>query len=135
MEIPVRLADSLKGENLSRKPKYLSIRGLLSLANLYEQTGQSATPIYIQLHKRLVMSMAPMAFLLIGIPFGIRTKRSETVAGIVVSLALAMVFYIFIALADSLDKQDALHPEIFIWLPVVAYQAGGIWALKRIAAR
>lgn len=135
VEIPVRLVDDFKDDLLTRKVKHLSMRGLLSLASIYEQHGVPSTPLYLQLHKRLVMALSPIGFLLMGIPFGIRTHRSETVAGAVVSLALAMIFYIFIALADSLDKQEYLFPEVIIWVPIVAYQIGGLYALKRIAAR
>ena len=81
------------------------------------------------------MSLSPIGFLLMGIPFGIRTRRSETVAGVVVSLVLSLVFYVFVALAESLDKQASLHPEIIIWIPIVLYQVGGLFALHKIASR
>lgn len=133
VEIPVVFQKN--GEKLARRDRYQSLTGLIGLANIYERTGSSSLSIYLQIHKRLVMSMAPVAFVLMGIPFGIRTKRTETVAGIVVSLILALVFITLVALAQSLESKPALHPEILIWLPVVVYQFGGLYALRRVTRR
>lgn len=133
VEIPIVFEKG--GERLSRRDKYHTFEGLVGLARIYERNGLSSLPIYLQLHSRLVMSMAPVAFVLMGIPFGIRTKRSETVAGIIVSLFLSLVFFTFVALADSLENKPFLHPEIIIWMPVVLYQLGGLYALRRIARR
>ncbi|MDT8391728.1 MAG: LptF/LptG family permease [Lentisphaeria bacterium] len=133
VEIPVVFQK--EGEKLSRRDKYHTFTGLVGMARLYERNGLSSLPIYLQLHKRLVMSMAPVAFVLMGIPFGIRTKRSETVAGIIVSLLLSLFFFTLVALADSLESTPSLHPEIIIWLPVVLYQLGGLYALRRVARR
>lgn len=135
VEVPIQLSENFKEELLTRKLKHLSITGLMGLATLYEKNGFSAHPIYMESHKRLAMAFSPIGFMLMGIPFGIRTRRSETLAGVVVSLVLALVFYIFIALAESLDRQTFLHPELMVWIPIVLYQAGGLIALRRTASR
>ncbi len=133
--IPINLVDAFRSQLLTRKVRHQSLRGLMSLIHIYSQNGLPTLNLYLQLHKRLVMSLAPIGFLLIGMPFGIRTRRSETVAGAVVSLGLALVFYVFVALATSLDSRPGWHPEIIIWLPNILYQAGGFLALRRLAAR
>ncbi len=81
------------------------------------------------------LAFSPIGFLLLGIPFGIRTKRSETSVGLVFSLLLALVFYVFLALAESLEDQSHYHPEVLVWLPNIFYQLGGLAALHYIMKR
>ena len=120
-------------ENVTRDPERMSMGRLLSTVYIYNNTGKSTAPLYIELHTRLSLAFVPVAFFLIGIPFGIRTKRTETSIGIVVSLILAVIFYLFLPLAESLQDFGQYHPEILVWVPNVLYQVGGLYALRRIA--
>jgi lipopolysaccharide export system permease protein len=96
------------------------------------EAGKNTTPHYVELNTRMSMALAPLAFLLIGIPFGIRARRSQTSVGLLICVVLAVFFYAFILLSDSLEKQSHLHPELLVWLPNIFYQLGGLWALAVI---
>ncbi len=132
---PLAYAKELNQERLGRKIKYMSVPTILSRIYIYSQRGISTLPLFVELHKRMSMALSPIAFLLIGIPFGIRTRRSETSVGLLVSVGLAMFFYCFLALADSLKDRPALHSEILVWVPNVFYQLGGLYALYKIERR
>ena len=120
---------------LLRDPKHMGMQTILSTIYIYNKQGRPTTPLYLELHKRMSLAFSPIGFLLMGIPFGIRTRRSETSAGLVVSLLLVAVFYIFLALADSLEDRPRLHPEVLVWIPNILYQVGGLVALHRIMRR
>lgn len=122
-------------DSLSRKPKYMSMHRILSTIFIYSKNGQQTTPLYVELHKRLALAFSPVGFFLIGIPFGIKTRRSETSIGIVISLILAMFFYLFLAMAESLRGKGNYHPEVLVWIPNILYQLGGLYAIRRIARR
>lgn len=128
-------AQSARRKHVSRRTKHLTVRGLLSTIYINNRIGAPTSKYYLELHKRMSMAFSPIGFLLMGIPFGIRTRRSETSVGLVISLVLAMVFYVFLSLADSLDARPKLHPEVLVWLPNIVYQVGGLIALHRISKR
>lgn len=129
-------ADVFAGRaRLFRDPDYLRLPDLFSAIDVLRERGRDVTNLYVELHTRLVLSVAPLAFLLVGIPFGIRTQRSETSIGMVVSLVLALVFYAFIVLADNLKSNPAAHPDLVVWIPAVLYQVGGLLGLHYIAGR
>jgi len=117
---------------LERRAKHMSMRQILSTIYIYNKRDEPTGPLYLELHKRMSLAFSPIGFLLMGIPFGIRTRRSETSVGLVISLALAAVFYVFLSLADSLENQPRLHPEILVWLPNILYQAGGLLVINKI---
>ncbi|MBP5509354.1 MAG: LptF/LptG family permease [Kiritimatiellae bacterium] len=71
-----------------------------------------------EFHVRLVYAVAAFCFVLIGVPLGIKTQRKESSVGIGVSLAVALVYYLFVILALSLDKRPALQPYLLVWIPV-----------------
>jgi len=134
-ELPLEYGASLDHRPLVRKTKYMDSGRLFSCIHIFTRHEQNTTPLYVELHARMSMALSPLAFLLIGIPFGIRTRRSETSIGLTVSLVLALFFYVFLVLAESLENQTGQHPELLVWLPNIIYQVGGLWALGRIAKR
>lgn len=131
IEYGSRFAD----RRLARRPKHMDMKTILGTIYIYNRRGEPTGPLYLELHKRMSLAFSPIGFLLLGIPLGIQTKRSETSVGLVVSLLLALFFYIFLAVADSFEGHDRFHPEILVWLPNILYQLGGLAGLHYIMKR
>lgn len=72
----------------------------------------------VELAKRFVFAMAGICFVLIGVPLGIRAQRRESSVGMAISLAIALGYYLVVILMISLQKNYAVRPDFFIWLPV-----------------
>jgi len=133
--IPIHIAEQLEHRKLRRAYKYMDIITLFAHIHIYNERGMETTPLFIVLHNRLAMGLSPLAFLMIGIPFGVRTRRSESSIGLLISISLAMFFYLFVHISQSLEDQSAIRPELLIWLPSILYQVGGIIALHRFEKR
>lgn len=118
---------------LNRKLKMMDAMTLLGDLQLKRTRGESVTDHWLELQKRLALAFSPLAFLLLGIPFGIRQKRSGTSAGISLCVVIALIFYGFMLLADALADYPRLHPEFIIWIPNLLAQIGGLWALARLS--
>jgi len=129
---PIPYGTKLDARPVRQKSKYLGLRAMLSRIYLDAEAGQNVTPLYVDLHKRMAMALSPISFLLIGIPLAIRSRRSETSVGLLLSLLLGFGFYVSLVFTDSIKLQSGLHPEFLVWLPNVLYQGGGLWALGRI---
>ena len=118
---------------LVRKPRHMDLGMLFARIYLESQAGGNVTPLQVELHMRMSMSLSPIAFLLVGIPFATRGRRSETSVGLLLALLLALGLYAFITMSSSLRSTTSLHPELLMWLPNVVYQVGGLWALAVIS--
>lgn len=130
-----------KSATLLVKPKFLTLPGLVTRIDLLNRItikGRQATgvtPYYVELYKRLSLGFSPIAFVFLGIPFGIRSRRSEASVGVIAAFILAGGFYIFLVMADALKENSPIPPQPLIWLPNLLYQIGGIIALRRIEQR
>ena len=130
--LPIDYGSSQSKKNVTRKPKFMDLKMLFGRMRLMQDAGEDVTPLMMNLHHRLSLSLSPFAFLLLGIPFGIRGKRSELSVGLLICVILALGFYVFLLLAGMLEKKPQFHPELIVWLPNLLYQAGGLVALHKI---
>ncbi len=88
--------------------------------------------VKMNIHEKAALAFSVLSFALIGVPLGIRTKRSETSANLGVALALTMGYYLIMIAAGWLDKHPELHPELLIWLPNFLFQSFGVWSWHRL---
>ncbi len=72
-----------------------------------------------ELNRRFALGMAPLAFILLGMPLGIRTSRRESNIGIAISLGVMLIYYAFIIATKALANIPSLHPHLIIWTPTV----------------
>ncbi|MDH3982328.1 MAG: LptF/LptG family permease, partial [Kiritimatiellaceae bacterium] len=80
---------------------------------------------------RICLGMSPLMFVTIAIPLGIRSHRKESSMGMLMSLGIMFVYYIFIILGDAFDKHAAIFPWLFPWIPIVLGQVGGMVMMRR----
>ncbi len=84
-----------------------------------------------ELHKRICLAISPLMFVLVAIPLGIRSHRKESSIGMIMSLGIMFIYYIFIILAKTLSKDPSVYPWLIPWVPIVAGQVTGIILLRR----
>lgn len=84
------------------------------------------------IQERLSYSFACLAFVLIGMPLGVRSHRSEKTIGAAISLALVAAHYVFVLFAKALSERPEAHPEFLIWLPNIVLVGLGIYLTFRI---
>ena len=132
VRIPLDFKKEKNSRNLIRKRKFMDIRMLFARMALAQSRGEEITSYMVELHQRLALAISPFSFLLIGIPFAIRSKRSELSIGLLLCVLLALGFYAFLMLSDALEDVQSIHPEFILWLPNIIYQAAGIYFIRRL---
>jgi len=120
-------ADFTGAELLAGIRRPAEFYGELSVEDLARQRMR----LIVEYNKRLVLAVACSAFVLLGIPLGIKSHRKESSVGIALSLLLVSGFYLFIILAETLDKRPELRPYLLVWAPVLLAAALGAHLIRR----
>lgn len=118
-----------------RKPKETNTSEIYRI--LQEEEGLLGASDYssfrTELHMRYSLAMACVTFVLIGIPLGVTAQRRETSIGFALSLIVAIVYFIFIIVADTLRDDPSLHPHLLMWAPNIVFLAVGLFLFRRLS--
>jgi lipopolysaccharide export LptBFGC system permease protein LptF len=90
--------------------------------------------IRTEIHKRYSFSMACITFALIAIPLGVTAQRRETSIGFALSLVIAIIYFLFIIIADTYSDTPGAFPYLLMWIPNVFFIGLGsilFWRLSR----
>ncbi len=88
-----------------------------------------------EIHKRLSLALACIAFALIAIPLGIRTHRQEKSIGAAIALGLVAFHYMFLLIAKAMEELYTLHPELIVHVPNIILAVVGVALLYKIQRR
>jgi len=120
---------------IGKKIRLLTLRELFGKTVMYRMLGMDTTALDIELNRRIAFGLAPIAFLLLGMPLAIRTSRRETSIGLLIGVVLAGIYFIAIMVFQAFHKYPNIYPQYLLWIPNVLYQFGGAVAIWRIARR
>ena len=98
-------------ENVLQQDKFLQFMDILARLSLLKKTGQDTTYLEVELNQRVALALAPIAFLLLGMPLAIRTSRRETSVGLFLSVLLAGIYFGGILISDALCESPRLYPQ------------------------
>ncbi len=87
----------------------------LARADLRKRISMART----ELHRRLALGLAPLVFILLGMPLGIRSHRRESNIGIAISMAVMVLYYSLLIVTKSFAKRPEFHPHLLAWLPTL----------------
>ncbi len=131
-DINLNMGQELTPAKRNKKPKELT------LAEVQQARQSAATPavkhaMQVELHRRLVLPLAPLVFAFIAVPLGIQNQRSGRGGGFAVGLLVFLVFYILFSFGETLALEKQLPPLLTLWLPALIYLAGGVYLLHMTA--
>jgi LPS export ABC transporter permease LptF len=129
--LPISLDELYDKEKKRPSRSALSIEQLLDQVKRGDKRERSASRT--EINKRFSFPFSCMAFALIGVPLGVTAHRRETSIGFLMSLIVAVVYFLFIIFADTLRGSPKLHPELLVWFPNVLFLALGAWMFRRLS--
>lgn len=104
-------------QNLQKKLKDMSIRELRqNIRELEKDKIEDITPIITEINKKLSFSFASFAFVLLGLPLAISTRRREKFVGIGLSIGVFVAYYILFLGGEVLSIRGFVYPGLGVWL-------------------
>lgn len=122
-------------EDVAPRDKYLTYKGIYARSILDKKRGEDTTRLEVELNQRIALSLAPIAFMMLGLPLAIRTSRRETSIGLFLSVALAAAYYGGVLVSDAIRNHAWLFPQYIVWIPPLLFQAFGAYYIIRIAKK
>jgi lipopolysaccharide export system permease protein len=109
-------AAKLETRNAANRARNAEITAAQTLAEQRERKKRRSE-MRAELSRRFALGIAPVVFMLFGIPLGIRTSRRESNIGVAISLSVMILYYAFLIIAKSLSKRPEFYPHVIIWIP------------------
>ena len=103
----------------------------LDRENLSEKDQIERSRLLVEANQRVSLAFGCFTFMLVGIPLGVKSHRKETSIGMLISLAIVFLYYLFIIIAQALADYPWLHPNLFLWIPLIVAQGLGLVMIRR----
>lgn len=126
--------ERLRDQERKDKPSFYSSRELMKQIDAEERKDKKAL-LRTELHKRYSLSLACIAFCLIGVPLGVTAQRRETSIGFALSMVIAVVYFLGIVIAEVFRDNPHAYPHVLVWLPNIVFIPLGIFLFWRLSRR
>ena len=129
--LPISLEELYQREKKRPSRSALSIEQLLEQLRSENQRERSASRT--EINKRFSFPFACIAFAIIGVPLGVTAHRRETSIGFAMGLIVAITYFLFVIIGDTLRGNPDVHPELLVWFPNVLFIVLGAFLFRRLA--
>ena len=129
--LPIGLDELYEKEKKRPSRSALSIEQLLD--QLKSESSKERSASRTEINKRFSFPMSCLAFALIGVPLGITAHRRETSIGFAMGLIVAVTYFLFVIVGDTLRSNPKVHPELLVWFPNVLFLFLGVMLFRRLA--
>ncbi len=84
-----------------------------------------------EIQRRYAFSLACLALCLVGVPLGINARRKETSSGMVISILVALGYFLFFVIAKHYEKSSGNTALILYWTPNILCLLLGIFLFHK----
>jgi LPS export ABC transporter permease LptF len=129
--LPISLEELYEREKKRPSRSALSIEQLLD--QLKSENSRERSASRTEINKRFSFPFSCVAFALIGVPLGVTAHRRETSIGFAMGLIVAVSYFLFVIIGDTLRANPKVHPELLVWFPNVLFLVLGAFLFRRLA--
>lgn len=133
----IPLDDIFKRRMNSKKVAHMNFRELIAERARLRTTTTAEDrakliDVTMNIHEKTAMGFTVLSFAIVGVPLGIKTRRSETSANFGLALLLAMAAYTVMFAAAWIKDYPQWHPWLLLWIPNITFQFIGGWMWSRL---
>ncbi len=110
----------------------LSVIELRQYIQSLKQSGFDVVRLSVALNRKFSYPLIAFVVTLIAIPFSFSTGSRGALAGIALSIGIAIVYWSVSSLFEAMGNLSQLPPAVAAWSPDVLFALGGIYLLGRI---
>ena len=114
-----------------RTPQEMNSKELEQQISILQQAGADTKSFEVILHMKYSVPFSGLIFVLLGVPLGLQVKRGSKATGIIISIVLIFIYYIFVSTARSFGNGGVLDPALAAWLPNIIFAILGIIIIFR----
>ena len=115
--ITLDLSQEQDQQKVQKKLKDMSIDELRKEIKRLGQLDVNTIPILTEIYKKISMSFACLAFVIVGLPLAIKTKKTTKSIGFGISILVILVYYLLFAGSEALALRKVIRPELAMWIP------------------
>lgn len=86
----------------------------------------------IELHQRLVLPVACIVLAFAAIPLGISSRRRGKSPAVVLTVALAFIYYMGLITMTGMARQGTVAVGLAVWFPNIVFAAAGLLMISRL---
>jgi lipopolysaccharide export LptBFGC system permease protein LptF len=133
-DLPLNVSSVEKTEELGKKAKDMSIRELEAEIRRLGEDGIEATyPLSAEIHNKIALALSSLGFVLIGIPLGITTRRSEKSINFGISLILMTAYWLLLIGGKALAQKGLVPPALSLQFSNLVVGGAGLALFIRLA--
>jgi LPS export ABC transporter permease LptG/LPS export ABC transporter permease LptF len=95
----------------------MSVSELRRYITELEPSGFNATPLKVELHRKLAFPFVTLVMTLLAVPFGISAGKHGALYGIGLGIVIALAYWILISAFVAIGKAGLLTPVLAGWAP------------------
>ncbi len=131
----VSLANFASGsKGVKDQPENVSLRRLIEKVSDKTLDPAQQAIYRTEINMRCAFSLSCITFALLGVPLGLTAQRREGTAGFIISMVLAVIYYMMLSAAAAKSDDAEAHAHLLVWIPNVLFlTVGGIlfWRMSR----
>lgn len=120
------LSKVFKKEKIQKKTREMTINELAAQIEKFKEQKIDTTSLYVEIYKKINMSIASLVLVLLGIPLGIKAHRSEKSIGFGISLILFAIYWGAFLGGVALALKGTVSPFLGVTLPNMVFFVLGV---------
>jgi lipopolysaccharide export system permease protein len=100
----------------------------------YRRLGVQQWAPLVEIHKKFSIPFAAIILGFLGVAMGVLFRRGEKLVSFVISLAVAIVYYVFLLAGEPLGKQGRLSPFWAMWTANFVFGIATILLFRKVLA-
>jgi LPS export ABC transporter permease LptG/LPS export ABC transporter permease LptF len=115
----------------SKGLRELNLRELQARMHDPDMSSQLRNLAQVEIHKKFSIPAACVVFGLVGLPLGFMGGRGSRTSGFALSVAIVLVYYVFLNNGEEAARIGKMEPWLAMWLPNFALALVGVFMLAR----
>jgi lipopolysaccharide export system permease protein len=99
-------------------------------AKISANKSREINKYWVEIHKKLAISVACISFVLIGVPLGSLPNRGRNSLGVVLCIFLFILHYICLVGGERFADRGIVSPAVAMWAPDVVVSLIGLWLIR-----